>query len=209
MAILNAQKSERFRLSEADSAAFAEKEREAQRKRKEEEKNARVMEVERQRNRERKLRSKGGREWDLEKEEVEDKKGRSSEYVRGGHGGVIRGGGGGLGGSRFAGEVEVEGNSEEANVGERGTRGRGGFEGRGRGRGRGGGRGGKNVNTVPVADDFPSLPTPAKAITEVTMEVKTTTPVTAEKIKSPDSEKAAGDWAEEMATPVQEKKVDV
>ncbi|KAH8587129.1 hypothetical protein B0O99DRAFT_656545 [Bisporella sp. PMI_857] len=173
MAILNAQKAERFRLSEADSAAFAQKERELQKKRAEELKNARAMDMERAKNRERKLKAQGGREWDSEKTEADlvDRRGRSSEYVRGGHGGVIRGG---LGGSRFAG-------GEEGDVG----RNREAFEGRGRGRGgrgRGGGRGGKPVEnvTVPKPEDFPALPKPA-----------------------------GGEWADEMATPVEEKKMDV
>lgn len=94
-----------------------------------------------------------------------------------GHGGVIRGRGAGLSGSRFADEEPSDA-----------PRGRGGFEGRGRGRGRGG-RGGKVAQAVPSVDDFPSLPTPSKS----------------DEVKSPVG--PAGDWAEEMATPVEEKKL--
>ena len=194
MKILNAQKAERFRLSEEDSAAYARKEKEMAKKRVEEQKNARAMDMERAKNRQRKLAAQGGREWDSEKQEsdiVDGRgRGRSSEYVRGGHGGVIRGG---LAGSRYAQEGdEFEGGQS--------FRGRGGFEIRGRGNrgGRGGARGGKpSPATVPTPDDFPELPTPAKP-----------PPTTTETVKSP-IDKPAGDWAEEMATPVEEKKIEI
>ena len=110
MAILNAQKAERHRLSEADQAAFQHREKELAKERREkavaEKRNERVMEMERAKNRERKMKAQGGREWDSEKVEsdiVDGRgRGRSSEFVRGGHGGVIRGRGGGLAGSRYA-----------------------------------------------------------------------------------------------------------
>jgi hypothetical protein len=107
------------------------------------------------------------------------------------------------------------------------SRGRGTFEIRGRGRGGRGGRGGKTPNTVPTTEDFPSLPTPAKppilvkasdTYTETPTKVSTpakatkssieaaTTAVEKEQVKSPDT--PAGDWAEEMATPIEEKKME-
>jgi hypothetical protein len=139
------------------------------------------MEMERAKNRERKMKAQGGREWDSEKkdEDIVDRKGRSSEYVRGGHGGVKRTG---LEGSRFA--VKENDDGEDNNI-----NGRGGFEGRGRGRGRGGrgrgnGRGERQpAQVIPTAEDFPALSSAA--------------------LPSP---VAGGDWAEEMATPVEEKK---
>jgi len=225
MAILNAQKAERHRLSEADQAAFQHREKELAKERKEkavaEKRNERVMEMERAKNRERKMKAQGGREWDSEKVEsdIVDRKGRSSEYVRGGHGGVIRGRGGGLAGSRFAAEGD-----EETPATNTPSRGRGTFEIRGRGRGGRGGRGGKASNTgVPTAEDFPSLPTP-KAPTLVkasdTYTNASSTPAKAigpsaevatrseqDQVKSPD--KPAGDWAEEMATPIEEKKMEI
>ncbi|KAF8850117.1 hypothetical protein BDZ45DRAFT_680013 [Acephala macrosclerotiorum] len=201
MAILNEKKAERHRLSEADQAAFQHREKELAKERKEkaqaEKKNERLMEMERAKNRERKMKAQGGREWDSEKLETDivdgRGRGRSSEYVRGGHGGVIRGrgAGGGLGDSRWSAagdEVPVE--EFES------TRGRG----RGRG-GRGGrsGRGAKGSGSVvPTFEDFPSLPTAPK--TSSGGEVKAAT----EAVKSP--METAHDWAEEMATPVEEKK---
>jgi hypothetical protein len=227
MAILNAQKAERHRLSEADQAAFQHREKELAKERKEkavaEKRNERVMEMERAKNRERKMKAQGGREWDSEKVEsdIVDGKGRSrtSEYVRGGHGGVIRGRGGGLAGSRFAAEGDEEPAPETQP-----SRGRGTFEIRGRGRGGRGGRGGKAANAVPSAEDFPSLPTPAKApakapessneaLAKATPSAPTepSTDTAAlngkEEVKSPG--KPAGDWAEEMATPVEEKKMTI
>lgn len=188
MAILNAQKAERFRLSEADSAAFLQQEAELAKKRVEEQKNARAMDMERAKNRERKLKAQGGREWDSEKQEsdlVDRTRARTSEYVRGNHGGVIRGG---LAGSRFAtadstNDSESSTNREHANGRQRD------FEPRGRGRGgrgRGGGRGGKTTAPiVPTPEDFPSLPGAAAA-------------TKGDSLKSPVT--AVGDWAEEMAT---------
>ena len=183
MAILNAQKAEKFRLSEADSAAFLQQEAEMAKKRVEEQKNARAMDMERAKNRERKLKAQGGREWDSEKQEsdlVDRTKARTSEYVRGNHGGVIRGG---LAGSRYA-------TADGTNESESGSNGRQrDYEPRGRGRGgrgRGGGRGGKTATpTVPTAEDFPSLPGAATKAKE-------------DNIKSPAAD--VGDWAEEMAT---------
>ena len=199
MKILNAQKAERFRLSEEDSAAYARKEKEMAKKRVEEQKNARAMDMERAKNRQRKLAAQGGREWDSEKQEsdiVDGRgRGRSSEYVRGGHGGVIRGG---LAGSRYA-----VADGEEGEGGGQSFRGRGGFDIRGRGNrgGRSGGRGGKpSPATVPTPDDFPELPSASKTSTGIAK--------VAEIVKLP-IDKPAGDWAEEMATPVEDKKIDL
>ncbi|RDW75461.1 hypothetical protein BP6252_06603 [Coleophoma cylindrospora] len=186
MAILNAKKAERHRLSEADSAAFERREKEQQKKRVEEQKSRREMDMERAKNRERKLKAQGGREWDEGKEEemFEDK--RRSQYVRGGHGGVKRGGAG-LAGSRYATQDNGGDESPELHSPPSG-RGRGGFNIRGRGgatRGRGG-HAQPGSPKVPAPEDFPSLPN-AKG----------------ETVKSPVT--PAGDWAEEMATPVEEK----
>lgn len=193
MKIINAQKAERFRLSEADSAAFAQKEKELAQKRAAEQKATRHQDMERAKNRQRKLQAQGGREWDSEKVEsdiVDGRgRGRSSEYVRGGHGGVIRGG---LAGSRYASTSQ-----EEAMTGQS-SRNRGGFE--GRGRGSRGGRGGRTAAAaVPTAEDFPSLPTPAKT--------PTISPPAAD-IRSP-VEKGSANWADEMATPVETKNITV
>jgi hypothetical protein len=190
MKILNAQKVERFRLSEADQAAFQQNEQELIKKRQEEMKNSRVMDMERAKNRERKLRAQGGREWDEGKTEADivDRKGRSSEYVRGGYGGVIRGRGGGLAGSRYALEGEDVPDAPQS------SRSRGGMEIRGRGGrgGRGGGRGGKfEAPAASASEDFPELPTPATAPRA--------------ELKGAPGE----DWAEEMATPVEEKRVEL
>ncbi|KAF4633142.1 hypothetical protein G7Y89_g4981 [Cudoniella acicularis] len=204
MAILNAQKSERHRLSEADQAAFQHREKELAKERREkrveEQKNSRVMEMERAKNRERKMRAQGGREWDSEKVEsdvVDGKsRGRSSDFVRGGFGGVARGRGAGLGASRFA---EIGDETSEESSPASGSRGRGGFEIRGRGRGGRGGRGGKGnqAQTVLAAEDFPSLPAPNPS---------SKPPLTDEKVKSPTGEGPHA-WADEMATPVEEKKM--
>lgn len=196
MKIINAEKAESFRKSEKDREGYAEKEKEEKRKRKEELERGRAMEGERMKNRERKLKAMGGREWDEGKDEkdFEDNKGRSSQYVRGGHGGVIRGRGG-LAGSRFNDAPEDDMSSYIYDE----NRGRG--CGRGRGGGRGTGRGGRGGSAqqplaVPVAEDFPSLPT-----------------TSASKNKTPNLNSrliGAGDWADEMATPIeQEKKLDV
>ena len=196
MKILNAQKAERFRLSEEDSAAYARKEKEMAKKRVEEQRNARAMDMERAKNRQRKLAAQGGREWDSEKQKsdiVDDRgRGRSSEYVRGGHGGVIRGG---LAASRY---THADGEDKYGSPGG----GRGGFEIRGRSNrgGRGGSRGGKpSAATIPMPDDFPELPASTSSTTD--------TKKAAQEVKSP-TDKPAGDWAEEMATPVEEKKID-
>lgn len=188
MAIINAQKTERHRASEADQAAFQHREKELEKERKEkaiaERKNERVMEMERAKNRERKMKAQGGREWDSEKreEDIVDRKGRSSEFVRGGFGGVVRGGG--LAGSRFATQDGDSGDKGEAQNGRGGSEARGKNRGRG---GRGGARGGKSQgHIVPSAEDFPALS--AAAVT---------------------SPPAAGDWADEMATPIDEKRLEV
>jgi hypothetical protein len=84
MAIINAQKTERHRLSEADQAAFQHREKELAKERKEkavaERKNERAMEMERAKNRERKMKAQGVREWDSEKTDADIVylKGRSS-----------------------------------------------------------------------------------------------------------------------------------
>ncbi|TVY39966.1 hypothetical protein LOCC1_G007713 [Lachnellula occidentalis] len=208
MAILNAQKSESHRKSEADQAAFQHREAELKVKKEEERKNSRQMEMERAKNRQRKMQAQGGREWDSEKVESDivdaKSRGRSSEYVRGGHGGVIRGRGAGLAGSNFA---------DEEVVGDGPSRGRGGFERGGRGRGRGGRGGRGGGQSVPVVEDFPSLPTSSKAEEKTKSPspskveaAETPTPSKEEDVKSPAREKSAHDWAEEMATPVEEKK---
>ncbi|KAG9246861.1 hypothetical protein BJ878DRAFT_250249 [Calycina marina] len=179
MAILNAQKAERFRLSEADSAAFAQKEAELHKKRAEEQKNARAMDMERAKNRERKLKAQGGREWDSEKQEsdIMDRiRQRGSEYVRGGHGGAIRGGleGYAVADKRYAGDEK--GREYE-------------YRQRGRGRGRGGGRGGKAATpSVPASEDFPALPGSASK---------------SEALRSPI---IGGDWADEVSGAVAEAK---
>ncbi|TVY22707.1 hypothetical protein LHYA1_G008889 [Lachnellula hyalina] len=208
MAILNAQKSESHRKSEADQAAFQHREKELKVKKEEERKNSRQMEMERAKNRQRKMQAQGGREWDSEKVEsdiVDGKsRGRTSEYVRGGHGGVVRGRGAGLAGSQFA---------DEEVLGDGPSRGRGGFERGGRGRGRGGRGGRGGGQSAPAVEDFPSLPTPSKAEEKAKSPSpskveagETLTPSKEEDVKSPAGEKSAHDWAEEMATPVEEKK---
>ncbi|KAB8293730.1 hypothetical protein EYC80_009215 [Monilinia laxa] len=196
MKIINAEKVESFRKSEKDREGYAQKEKEEKRKRKEEIERGRVMEGERMKNRERKLKAMGGREWDEGKDEkdFEDNKGRSSQYVRGGHGGVIRGRGG-LASSRFndAPEDDMSAYIYDEN------RGRG--SGRGRGRGRGNGRGGRGGSaqqpqSVPALEDFPSLPTTSASKNTIS---NVNTPLV-----------GAGDWADEMATPIeQDKKLEV
>lgn len=192
MKIINAEKVESFRKSEKDREGYAQKEKEEKRKRKEEIERGRVMEGERMKNRERKLKAMGGREWDEGKDEkdFEDNKGRSSQYVRGGHGGVIRGRGG-LASSRFndAPEDDMSAYIYDEN------RGRG--SGRGRGRGRGNGRGGRGGSaqqpqSVPALEDFPSLPTTSASKNKIS---NVNTPLV-----------GAGDWADEMATPIDQEK---
>jgi hypothetical protein len=201
MKVLNAQKAERFRLSEQDSAAYARREKEMEKKRVEEQKNSRAMDMERAKNRQRKLQAQSRREWDSEKLESDivdgRSRGRSSEYVWGGDGGVIRGSG--LSASRYA-----TADDESAERGFQTSRGRGGgFEIRGRGnrggRGGGGARGGKPKSpaSVPGPEDFPELQTPSNK------------PSRTEDVKLPSPDKLAGDWADEMSTPVEEKKLSV
>lgn len=226
MAILNAQKSEKHRLTEADQAAFQSRETELQAKLKKktqeerekdkeererlkekvklERQNERQMEMERARNRERKMKAQGGREWDSEKQDsdIVDRKGRSSEYVRGGHGGVINtnGRGGGLGSSRFAAD---DNSSPSAGSG---PPGRGGSNIRGRA---GRGRGGRAIPPAAgVEEDFPALPkaNSGKELFPSKVDEKTEPK---KEVLSPMSEKPAGDWAEEMATPVEEKKLEI
>ncbi|ESZ91397.1 hypothetical protein SBOR_8216 [Sclerotinia borealis F-4128] len=196
MKIINAEKAESFKRSERDKEGYAIKEKEEKRKRKEEIERGRLLEGERMKNRDRKLKAMGGREWDEGKDEKEseDYQGRGSQYVRGGHGGVIRGQGG-LASNRFnvAPEDDMSSYIHDDN------RGRG--SGRGGGRGRGNGRGGRGGSaqqkqTIPAPEDFPSLPTSAAK----------------DKAKSDHNSPLvrAGDWADEMATPIeQEKKLGV
>ncbi len=208
MAILNAQKAEKHRLSELDQAAFASREKELREKAVVEKRNERAMEMERARNRERKMKAQGGREWDSEKVEADiiDRKGRSSEYVRGGHGGVIRGArGGGLSGSRFA---KVDDNEDASSDPPAPGQIRGHFEIRGRGNQRAGrsSRGGKIAPSVPNDEDFPALPVFTKG-SLLQAPIKEGPKKDGSKVTSPVSDKPAGDWAEEMATPVEEKKM--
>ncbi|KAG9232330.1 hypothetical protein BJ875DRAFT_544641 [Amylocarpus encephaloides] len=207
MAILNAEKTEKHRLQEADQAAFQHREKELAKERREkqvvEKKNSRQMEMERAKNRQRKINAQGGREWDSEKVEsdiVDGRgRGRSSGYVRGGHGGVIRGNG--LAGSKFA--EEGDGSPGE---GDGNSRGHGGFEIRGSGRGGRGARGGNRSApiTKPAGDwygsdeIFPSLPTPTSKPDKPDSKTEVA-------VKSPTLDQPAGEWAEEMATPVEEK----
>ncbi|OWP01592.1 hypothetical protein B2J93_2108 [Marssonina coronariae] len=218
MAILNKERAEKHRLTEADQAAFLHRERELAKERREkaiaEKKNERAMEMERAKNRQRKMKAQGGREWDSEKLEsdiVDRSRGRTSEYVRGGHGGVIRSAG--LAGSKYSTEDGPKQVLE--------SRGRGGFEIRGRGRGGKTGRGAKQNSAVPRAEDFPSLPTakkaePGEAITGTAPAPAEAPPTPSaivavasvhadEKLLSLASEKPAGDWAEEMAATCEEK----
>ncbi|EKD13971.1 hypothetical protein MBM_08172 [Drepanopeziza brunnea f. sp. 'multigermtubi' MB_m1] len=210
MAILNKERAEKHRLTEADQAAFQHREKELAKERKEkaiaEKKNERVMEMERAKNRERKMKAQGVREWDSEKVEsdiVDRTRTRTSEYVRGGHGGVIRGG---LSGSGYS-----VGGDDGSDL--QAPRGRGRFEIRGRGgsgRGGRGGRGGKQQNPVPSSEDFPSLPTPTKVeSTEPSKKAPVSGTTEAEGApssegKSPEGDKLARDWAEEMATSIEE-----
>ena len=187
MAIFSAKKNERHQRSQADQAAFQHREKELAKETREkaiaESKNSRAMETERAKNRERKMKAQGGREWDSEKTDADivDKRGRTSEFVRGGFGGVARGG---LGNSKYATQNDEESNGQTSRGG--------GFEIRGRGRGgargaRGGGRGGRSQGqAVPLPEEFP--------------------PLSSGTVTSP---KPGGDWAEEMATPVEEKKIDI
>ncbi|KAK2627071.1 hypothetical protein QTJ16_003037 [Diplocarpon rosae] len=210
MAVLDKQRAEKHRLTEADQAAFQRREKELAKERREkalaEKKNARVMEMERAKNRQRKMKAQGGREWDSEKlgSDLGDRsRGRTSEYVRGGHGGVRRGG---LAGSMYS--------IEQGRAQVPGSRGRGGFEIRGRGKT---GRVGKQNNTVPSAEDFPSLPTVTKPEAGEPANRPAPGPAKATSIPSADvpiraapadeNEKPAGDWAEEMAIQAEEKKM--
>ena len=202
MKVINAQKAERFRLSEADSAAFAQKEKEREKKRVAEQKNSRAMDMERAKNRERKLRAQGGREWDSDKVEsdiVDGKgRGRSSGYFRGAHGSVGRGRANGLAVSMF--NVENAGQDD----GDQSSRYHGGGQ-RGRGRGRGGGaqRGRGGSQALPGPEDFPSLPpTKTKATDSKLKNASPTAKSEEEKVKkgrdSEPSEMTRGDDAPTM-----------
>lgn len=216
MQLKNAAKTEAHARAEKDQASFLQREQQAAAKRVEERKAIREQDMERAKNRERKIKAQGGREWDSEKVEsdiVDRSRGGSSMYSRGAHGGV-RGSGrggerGGLATSRYGPGEDAE---EMAFGSGRGGRGRG----RGRGRSeydgaRGGGRGGRGrggyFNGAKAAEapppgigesDFPALPTPATK--------SAATPASKVEIK----EKSAvfpgvadGDWADEMATPIE------
>ena len=90
MAILNKQKAEKHRLTEADQAAFQHREKELAKERREkaiaEKKNERVMEMERAKNRERKMKAQGGREWDSEKVKSDIVDGRGKGLLKNGRG---------------------------------------------------------------------------------------------------------------------------
>lgn len=209
MAILNKERAEKHRLTQADQAAFQHREKELAKERKEkaiaERKNERVMEMERAKNRQRKMKAQGGREWDsvkLESDVVDRTRGRTSEFVRGGHGGVIRGG---LAGSRHAVGGEHVPDSQA-------SRGRGSFEIRGQGRGGRSERGGRR-NAAPVSEDFPSLPSAKKSDSSEPLKVSPKVASAEETAAVPASDlkivaaipevQPAGDWAEEMATPIE------
>jgi hypothetical protein len=215
MQLKNAAKTEAHARAEKDQASFLQREQQAAAKRVEERKAIREQDMERAKNRERKIKAQGGREWDSEKVEtdiVDRSRGGSSMYSRGAHGGVRESGRGGerggLASSRYGASEDAE---EVPFGGGRGGRGRG----RGRGRAeydgaRGGGRGGrgrggyfngaKSAETPPLGGeaDFPALPTPASK--------PTSTP--ASKVETKEKPAVApgvvdGDWADEMATPVE------
>ncbi len=219
MQLKNAAKTEAHARAEKDQASFLQREQQAAAKRVEERKAIREQDMERAKNRERKIKAQGGREWDSEKVEsdiVDRSRGGSSMYSRGAHGGV-RGSGrggerGGLASSRYGPGEDAEEVSFGGSGGGRGGRGRGRGRGRAeydgaRGGARGGrGRGGGYFNGAKAADapppggesDFPALPTPAAKATVTTaskVEIK-------EKPVVP-SGVADGDWADEMATPVE------
>jgi hypothetical protein len=222
MQLKNAAKSEAHARAEKDQASFLHREQQAATKRTEERKAIREQDMERAKNRERKIKAQGGREWDSEKQESDivdsRNRGSSSMYMRGAHGGVSRGAG--LAGSRFGGDEEVQETFHE---------GRGGRGGRGRGRGRGddfqgrrgdggrGGRGGrgrggqsgtaaKGPPALAAETDFPALPTKAPVATtsNTATDTASNSAIQADvkdiPIMSPVGD---GDWAEEMATPVE------
>jgi hypothetical protein len=216
MQLKNAAKTEAHARAEKDQASFLQREQQAAAKRVEERKAIREQDMERAKNRERKIKAQGGREWDSEKVEsdiVDRSRGGSSMYSRGAHGGVR---GGGRGGERGGLATSRYGSSEDAEEMSFG----GGRGGRGRGRGggksesdgaRGGGRGGRGrggyFNGAKAAEapppgigetDFPALPTPAaKSATTPASKVET-------KEKSAVTPGVAdGDWADEMATPIE------
>lgn len=212
-------KSEAHARAEKDQASFMQREQQAAAKRTEERKAIREQDMERARNRERKVKAQGAREWDSEKVEsdvVDGKsRGNSSMFMRGAHGGVAGGArGGGLANSRYGGEEEEEEMSFSGRGG-RGGRGRGrgdlfqggrGEDSRGRGEfrggrgGRGRGRGGQANNSskpppaISADTDFPALPTAAKTTAASKVENK------ALPVMSPVGD---GNWAEEMATPIE------
>ncbi|KAI4274621.1 MAG: hypothetical protein LQ337_003815 [Flavoplaca oasis] len=172
---LNSQKREEaHRLAEADEASFQQREAQASQRRQEEGRARRVMDQEREKNRLRKLGAQGGREWDEGKEDqLVDP--RRSEYRREPHGGPSNY----QGSEAQGGNLQTDGNYNDANRGYgRGGRSRG-DKSRGRGRGRGGrGRGVYDSSASgfeiikPAAPniekDFPALPSAAtrKSVTD-------------------------------------------
>lgn len=212
MQLKNAAKTEAHARAEKDQASFLQREQQAAAKRVEERKAIREQDMERAKNRERKIKAQGGREWDSEKVEsdiVDRSRGGSSMYSRGAHGGVRGGERGGLATSRYGPGEDAE---EMSFGGGRGGRGRG----RGRGRSeydgaRGGGRGGRGrggyFNGAKAADtsppgigesDFPALPSPA------TKSAATPASKVGTKEKPAVSPGVVdGDWADEMATPIE------
>ncbi|KAL8900226.1 MAG: hypothetical protein Q9192_001183 [Flavoplaca navasiana] len=165
---LNSQKREEaHRLAEADEASFQQREAQASQRRQEEGRARRVMDQEREKNRLRKLGAQGGREWDEGKgDQPVDP--RRSEYRREPHGAGTRGG-----------NLQIDGDYNDADRGYgRGGRSRG-DRSRGRGRGRGGrGRAGYDSSAggfeimkpeAPnIEKDFPALPSAAtgKSVTD-------------------------------------------
>ena len=172
---LNSQKREEaHRLAEADEASFQQREAQASQRRQEEGRARRVMDQEREKNRLRKLGAQGGREWDEGKED-QPVDPRRIEYRREPHGGTSNYQGSGA----RDGNLQIDGDYNDADRGYgRGGRSRG-DRSRGRSRGRGGrGRGGYDSSAggfeimKPAAPniekDFPALPSAAtqKSITD-------------------------------------------
>lgn len=124
--------------AEADAASFAEREQQAKaqsaQRAKEERRDRQQMMGERERNRLRKLKALGGREWDAEKNEDDFSKGGRYDKKGG-----------------FAGDKEDYTDGREYLLREP-------KEKRGGGAAGGGARGGKQTQSAPKKEDFPSLP---------------------------------------------------
>lgn len=198
MKLKNAAKTKAFERSEKDQATFLQRQQQAAAKQKEETKAIREQDMEREKNRLRKMKAQGVREWDSEKQEsdiVDRSRGNSSGYTRGAHGGVsgtIRGGR--LAASRYGGDEEDLFAAKGEGRGELSSRTRGSRSGRGNRGGRG--RGGDTTSisqTAPQDIDFPALPGATKHSTSAP--------------SKPAGGLGASSWAEEMATPIEEKSV--